>query len=205
MMASLRSPVSLPTALIAALLVGGVGAGCPAGDVIIDPPGGEGEGEGEGTTGEGEGEGELIAATNDTCADPITLDDGIAVSMPAFTATASRRNCSATNDAGDDGIEDVAFVFVLDAPSDVSVVADGAVGDTADDSYVSPTLTLFDTPLCAFPQTHTVDDRTCVGDGLTFDAPTVMTVSALPAGTWFVVAETFGDLSPFTIRFDRLP
>lgn len=180
------------------------GNGCPRGDVTIDAPGNndEGEGEGEGA-GEGEGEVALIAATNDTCLSAIALDDGVAFSMPGFTATASRDNCSSTNDAGDDGIEDVAFSFALEVESDVTITADGDVG--GEESWASPTLTLFDTPLCAFPREHTVDERTCVGDGLTFDAPTILTTVDLPAGTWFVVAETFGDLSPFSIRVDIAP
>jgi hypothetical protein len=123
--------------------------------------------------------------------------------MPGFTATTSRNNCSATNEAGDDGIEDIAFSFVLSSTSTVRITADGDQGDG--ESFASPTLTLFDTPLCAFSQTKVVDDRTCVGDGLTFDAPTVMTVTGLDAGTWFIVAETFGDLAPFTITLDVNP
>ena len=110
-------------------------------------------------------------------------------------------NCSATTDVGEDGIDDVAFVFTTADVGDVRVTADGEIGADGG-SYASPTLTLFDNPLCAFSTPKVIDDRTCVGDGLTFDRETIMTVNALPAGTWYVVAETFGDLSPFDIRAD---
>lgn len=190
----MRSNLLVPCVLALSVGLGG----CPDGGVDIDLAEGEGE-----AGGEGEGERPApIAATNDTCATAIVLSDAVLFRMPAFTATASLRNCSATNAAGDDGIDDVAFSFVTTAVSDVVVTADGASGAFGDDSYVSPTLTLFDSPGCAFPDVHTVDDRTCVGDGLTFDGPTVMSVTELPAGTWYLVAETFGDLSPFDIRVD---
>ena len=170
-------------------------AACGEKPIRIDPPGFEGEGEGE-------GEGEPV--DNDTCAAPIALSDGVLIHASAFGATATRYNCSSTNAAGDDGIDDVAFSFVLASTSDVTITANSDIFSDAG-IFASRTLTLFDTPLCAFPTPHTFDDRTCVGDGLTFDAPTVLSVAALPAGTWFVVAETFGDLSPFSIRIDVTP
>ena len=191
-------PLPLLLAMLLGIAASGGGA-CGGGPPTIDL-GGEGEGDGEG---EGEGEVALIEASNDTCGSPIVLEDGVAFSMPGFTATATRHNCSATNDVGDDGIEDLAFSFVLSAAADVTITANGDQGDG--ETYASPTLTLFDTPLCAFPVPKVVDDRTCVGDGLTFDAPTVMTLTALPAGTWYVVAETFGDLVPFSIVVDVRP
>ena len=175
--------------------------GCEDNGVPIDV-GGEGEGEGAQSEGEGEGEVELIAADNDTCADAVVLTDGVTFSMPGFTATTSLHNCSATNAAGDDGIEDVTFTFVVAAPIDVVITADGDAGDG--ESYASPTLTLFDNPGCVFPDVKVIDDDSCVGDGLSFDAPTIMTLTALPAGTYFIVAETFGDLSPFTIKVDLI-